>query len=60
MRKTLWNIKRRILYNHDRSKITIKKFRKSLDDYLKWFKIKKIKERLGFMSPMDYSASFGY
>ena len=41
-------------------KATIEEFIKALDDYLKWFKIKRIKERLGYLSPMDYRASLGY
>ena len=53
-------LKEEFFHNHYWSKTTVEEFRKSLDDYLKWFKIKRIKERLGFMSPMDYHVSFGY
>ena len=31
-----------------------------LDKYLNWFKTKRIKERLGYLSPMDYRTSLGY
>ncbi|MCR5185121.1 MAG: IS3 family transposase [Bacilli bacterium] len=51
---------REFFHNHDWSKATIEEFIKALDDYLKWFKIKRIKERLGYLSPMDYRASLGY
>lgn len=53
-------LKREFFHNHDWSKATIEEFIKALDDYLKWFKIKRIKERLGYLSPMDYRASLGY
>ncbi|MCR4562883.1 MAG: IS3 family transposase [Bacilli bacterium] len=44
-------LKREFFHNHDWSKATIEEFTKALDDYLKWFKIKRIKERLGYLSP---------
>lgn len=53
-------LKREFFHNHDWSKVTIEEFIKALDDYLKWFKIKRIKERLGYLSPMNYRASLGY
>lgn len=53
-------LKREFFHNHDWGKVTIEEFIKALDDYLKWFKIKRIEERLGYLSPMDYRASLGY
>lgn len=53
-------LKREFFHNHDWSKVSVEEFIKALDDYLNWFKIKRIKERLGYLSPMKYRASLGY
>ena len=53
-------LKKEFSHKHNWSKTTIEEFIKPLDDYLKWFKIKRIKERLGFLSSIDYLDSFCY
>lgn len=47
-------LKREFFYNHDWSNVTREEFIKELDNYLTWFKIKRIKERLGYLSPTEY------
>ena len=47
-------LKREFFYNHDWSNVTREEFKKELDKYLTWFKIKRIKERLGYLSPTEY------
>jgi len=50
-------LKREFFYNHDWSYISKEGFIKELDKYLTWFKIKRIKERLGYLSPTEYRSS---
>ena len=47
-------LKREFFHNHDWSNVTRECFIKELDKYLTWFKIKRIKERLGYLSPTEY------
>ena len=47
-------LKREFFHNHDWSNVTREEFIKELDRYLTWFKIKRIKERLGYLSPAEY------
>ena len=47
-------MKREFFHNHDWSNATREEFIKELDKYLTWFKIKRIKERLGYLSPTEY------
>ena len=47
-------LKREFFHNHDWSNVTREEFIKELDKYLTWFKIKRIKERLGYLSPTEY------
>ena len=47
-------LKREFFYNHDWSNVTREELKKELDKYLTWFKIKRIKERLGYLSPTEY------
>lgn len=47
-------LKREFFHNHNWNNITREEFIKELDKYLTWFKIKRIKERLGYLSPTEY------
>lgn len=47
-------LKREFFHNHDWSNVTREEFIKELDKYLTWYKIKRIKERLGYLSPTEY------
>ena len=47
-------LKREFFHNHDWSNVSREEFIKELDKYLTWFKIKRIKERLGYLSPTEY------
>lgn len=47
-------LKREFFYNHDWNNATREEFMKELDKYLTWFRIKRIKERLGYISPAEY------
>ena len=47
-------LKREFFHNHDWSNVYREEFIKELDKYLTWFKIKRIKERLGYISPTEY------
>jgi len=53
-------LKREFFYNHDWSNTTIDVFINELNKYLSWFKNTRIKEMLGYLSPMDYRISLGY
>ena len=52
-------LKREFFHNHDWSNVTREEFIKELDKYLTWFKIKRIKERLGYLSPTEYRSRAG-
>ncbi len=47
-------LKREFFHNHDWSNCSRNEFINELDRYLIWFKTKRIKQRLGFISPVDY------
>jgi len=52
-------IKKAVFYGRDWSGYTVKEFINFLNDYLIWFREKRIKQKLGYKSPLDYRASIG-
>lgn len=52
-------IKNAIFYGRDWKGISIDEFISFLNDYLHWFREKRIKQKLGFKSPIQYRASIG-
>mgnify|MGYP002627576135 CR=1 FL=1 len=52
-------LKREFFHNHGRSNVAKEEFIKESDKYLTWFKIKRIKERLGYLSPTEYRSRAG-
>lgn len=52
-------LKNEFFYNRSWNKITTNEFIKQLNDYIVWYNTKRIKESLGYMSPVDYRKSLG-
>lgn len=52
-------IKNAIFYGRNWRNVSINEFSCFLNDYLFWFREKRIKQKLGFKSPMEYRASIG-
>lgn len=52
-------IKNAIYYGRDWKDVSIDEFICFLNDYLYWFREKRIKQKLGYKSPIEYRASIG-
>lgn len=52
-------IKNAIFYGRDWKGISIDEFISFLNDYLHWFREKRIKQKLGYKSPIQYRESIG-
>ena len=52
-------IKNAIFYGRDWKGVSIDEFIKFLNDYIHWFREKRIKQKLGYKSPIQYRASIG-
>ncbi len=52
-------LKNAMFYGRDWKDVSVKEFIVGLDDYLHWFREKRIKKKLGYKSPIDYRASLG-
>lgn len=52
-------IKNEFFYNRDWKDVTIEEFIYELDRYLHWYNEKRIKKKLGYLSPLEYRKSLG-
>lgn len=52
-------LKNEMFYNRDWTHVSIEGFTKILDSYVQWYNTARIKESLGWMSPMEYRTSLG-
>ena len=52
-------LKNEFFYNRSWTNISTEDFIKRLNDYIIWYNTKRIKESLGYMSPIDYRKSLG-
>ena len=52
-------IKNAIFYGRDWRGVSIDEFITLLNNYLHWFREKRIKQKLGYKSPIQYRASIG-
>lgn len=52
-------LKNEMFYNNDWTGVSIEMFITILDEYLVWYNEKRIKQSLGYMSPMGYRRSLG-
>lgn len=52
-------LKNEMFYNTDWTGVSISEFMGILDNYLHWYKEKRIKESLGYLSPMEYRHKLG-
>ena len=52
-------LKNEMFYNTDWTGVSISEFMEILDNYLHWYKEKRIKESLGYLSPMEYRHKLG-
>ncbi|WP_242949128.1 IS3 family transposase [Acetitomaculum ruminis] len=48
-----------MFYNTDWSGVSISDFINILDDYLHWYNEVRIKQSLGYLSPMEYRRNLG-
>lgn len=53
-------IKNAMFYGRDWANVTIPDFIEKLNNYLHWFREKRIKKGLGYKSPVQYRADMGY
>ena len=52
-------IKNEMFYNTDWTGVSISEFIDILNNYLHWYNEKRIKQSLGYLSPMEYRRSLG-
>ncbi len=52
-------LKNEFFYNRKWNNITAQDFMKQLNDYIIWYNGKRIKQSLGYLSPVDYRKSLG-
>ena len=52
-------IKNEMFYNRSWQDVSIDEFIQYLDNYLEWYNLKRIKESLGWLSPIEYRRSLG-
>ena len=52
-------LKNEFFYNRKWNEITAQDFIKQLNDYIVWYNEKRIKQSLGYLSPVDYRKSLG-
>lgn len=52
-------LKNAMFYGRDWRNVSVQEFITRLDDYLQWFRKKRIKKNLGYKSPIDYRVSLG-
>jgi transposase InsO family protein len=52
-------MKNEMFYGLDWSGVSIEAFMEVVDEYIRWYNEKRIKESLGYLSPMDYRKKLG-
>lgn len=52
-------LKNEFFYGHDWSDYSLEDFISALDDYIVWYNNVRIKESLGFLSPLEYRQKMG-
>lgn len=52
-------LKKEMFYNQDWTNISIKGFIHVLNDYLDWYNHTRIKQSLGYLSPVEYRQKLG-